>query len=251
MILETDVDAASFYRRLPDARSLPTTSQPSPEDFARAFVDALADGFDVLAVLISGAMSGTVSSAEAAAQMVRDASPGARIAVLDSRANCMQEGFAVLAAARAAEAGGSLAECEAAARESMRRGRFLFAPASLDQLRRGGRISAAASLLGSLLRIVPVLTAQDGETAVAGRARTREAAMRTIASLMRADVDRCGLKQVVVQTIADTAAAIEFGRTHIEPIAGGPVPVIPIGPVIGLHVGPAVGIAYETVEPLR
>jgi fatty acid-binding protein DegV len=97
----------------------------------------------------------------------------------------------------------------------------------------------------------PVLTAQDGETAVAGRARTREAAMRTIASLMRADVDRCGLKQVVVQTIADTAAAIEFGRTHIEPIAGGPVPVIPIGPVIGLHVGPAVGIAYETVEPLR
>jgi len=132
----------------------------------------------------------------------------------------------------------------------MRRSRFLFAPQSLEYLRRGGRISAAGALLGSILGIVPVLTAENGETGVAGRTRTQTRALQAIARLMRADVERCGLNQVVVQTIGDVEQGRAFARDHIEPIAGRPVEVIPIGPVIGLHVGPAVGVTYETIEPL-
>jgi len=248
---ETEIDVDAFYARLVTARVLPATSQPSPHDFASVFADAIAEGLGVVAVLISGGMSGTVSSAEAAAQMVRESSPGAKIAVVDSRANCMQEGFAVIAAAEAAGAGGSLADCEHAARESMRRSRFLFTPVTLDYLKRGGRISAAAALLGSVLRIAPVLTAEDGSTGVAGRARTHRRALDVIATLVRADVERCGLKQIVVQTIAGMEPGRAFARDYIEPIAGGPVPVIPIGPAVGLHVGPAVGVTYETVEPLQ
>jgi DegV family protein with EDD domain len=248
---ETEIDRDAFYARLVTAPALPTTSQPAPLDFARVFSDAVAKGFDVIAVLISGGMSGTVSSAETAARMVRESSPGAGIAVVDSRANCMQEGFAVLAAAEVASAGGALAECERAARESMRRSRFLFTPVTLDYLRRGGRISAAAALLGSVLRIVPVLTAEAGSTGVAGRARTHRRALDTIAKLVAADVERCGLKQIVVQTIADIEPGIAFSRDYIEPIAGRPVPVIPIGPAVGLHVGPAIGVTYETIEPLQ
>jgi len=190
MAPETEIGVAAFYQRLVKSPALQTTSQPSPEDFMKAFSGAIADGSDVIAVLISGGMSGTVASADTAAQLVREMSPGARIAVVDSRANCMQEGFAVLAAARTAEAGGSLEECERAARESMRRSRFLFTPVSLDYLRRGGRISAAAALLGSVLHIVPVLTAKDGETGVAGRTRTRARAWSIIARLSPGDPDR-------------------------------------------------------------
>lgn len=250
-VLETAIDSAAFFERLATTWQLPTTSQASPEDFRQVFSDASADGSDVLAILISGSMSGMVSSADAAARMLGETTPDARIAVLDSRINCMQEGFAVLAAAKVAQSGGSLSECEQAARDSMLRSRFLFTPRSLEYLRRGGRISAAASLLGSALRIVPVLTAENGETAVAGRARSQHAAMRTISELMRADVEGYGLKQAVVQWIADEATGVEFGRTHIEPIVGGPVQVIPIGPGVGVHVGPAVGVVYETIEPLR
>lgn len=250
-VLETAIDSAAFFKRLASTSQLPTTSQASPEDFRHVFADALADGWDVLAVLISGSMSGMVSSADAAARMLGEHAPEARIKVLDSRVNCMQEGFAVLAAAKAAQSGGSLPECEQAALDSMLRSRFLFTPRSLEYLRRGGRISAAASLLGSALRIVPVLTAEAGETAVAGRARSQTAAMREIARLMRVDVERCGLRQAVVQWIADEATGVEFGRTYIEPIVGGPVQVIPIGPGVGVHVGPAVGVVYETIEPLR
>lgn len=251
LVRETDLDLPAFYRRLVDAPDFPGTSQPAPEDFARVFAEAVAGGHEVLAVLLSGSMSSTVASADAGATSIRAEHVGALIRIVDSRANCMQEGFAVLAASDAAEAGGSIAECEAAARESMRRGRFLFAPKSLEYLRRGGRISGAAALLGSVLSLVPVLTAEDGETAVAARVRSQEKAMRTIADLMRADVQRCGLRRVVVQGIVDLDRAQAFAREYIDPIAGKSVEVVPVGPLIGLHVGPAVGVAYETVEPLR
>lgn len=251
LVHETELDLPAFYRRLVDAPDLPGTSQPAPEDFARVFADAVAEGQEVLAVLLSGSMSSTVASADAGARAVQAAHPDAVIRIVDSKANCMQEGFAVLAAAEAAEAGGTISDCEAAARESMRRGRFLFAPQGLEYLKRGGRISGAAALLGSVLNLVPVLTAEDGETAVAARVRSQEKAMRTIASLMRADVERLGLRHAVVQGIVDLDRARRFARDHIEPMVGKSVNVIPVGPVIGLHVGPAVGVAYETVEPLR
>jgi fatty acid-binding protein DegV len=96
-----------------------------------------------------------------------------------------------------------------------------------------------------------VLTAEAGSTGVAGRARTHRRALDTIAKLVAADVERCGLKQIVVQTIADIEPGIAFSRDYIEPIAGRPVPVIPIGPAVGLHVGPAIGVTYETIEPLQ
>ena len=246
---EAELDWPEFYARLSTTRELPTTSQPTVQDLQTVFAEAVSEDREVLAVLISGGMSGTVTSAEMAARLVMEVSPDARVTVVDSRANCMQEGFAVMAAAEAARSGASLAECELAARESMRRSRFLFVPGSLEYLRRGGRISAAGALLGALLRVAPVLTAANGETGVAGRARTTSRAKEMIARLMRADVNRLGLKRVVVQTIGDIRAGTEFAREHIEPIAGYPVEVVPIGPVVGLHVGPAVGVAYETLDP--
>ena len=249
-VRETELDTAEFYSRLATSEGLPTTSQPSPEDFAQAFEEAAADGSQVLAVLISSGMSSTVDTAKMAAGLARERVEGLSVTVVDTRANCMQEGFAVIAAAEAAAEGRPLEECERAARESMRRSRFLFTPRSLEYLRRGGRISRAGALLGSTLGITPILTAEDGTTGVAGRVRTQSRALDEIARLMRADVDRCGLKQAVVQGIVDLDRAAEFARSHIEPIVGGEVPVIPIGPVIGLHVGPAVAVTYETVEPL-
>jgi DegV family protein with EDD domain len=251
VVRETELDIPEFYRRLVTAPVLPQTAQPAPEDFADVFEAAVVEGHDVVAVLLSGSMSSTVASADAGARRVLADHPGATITVVDSRANCMQEGFAVMAAADVAASGGSAIECEDAARDAMRRGRFLFAPKSLEYLKRGGRISGAAALLGSVLQLVPVLTAEDGQTAVAARVRSQEKAMRAIAQHMREDVERCGLSQVVVQGIVDLERAHDFAREHIEPVAGRPVEVVPVGPVIGLHVGPAVGVAYETVEPLR
>ena len=248
---EVDIDRDAFYRRLADTRTLPTSSQPSPDELLRAFEAALTSSDEVLGLFMSGRMSGTAQAAHLAADLVRAAHPQSRVVVVDTESNSMQEGFAVLSAAAAALAGSPLEECERAARDTMRRTRFLFAPQSLEYLRRGGRISGTSALVGGMLRVTPILTVEDGEATVAAKVRTRKKAAAEIAARMRADVERCGLRRAVVHAIADVAAASEFGRRHIDPVAGLAVPVVPIGPVIGLHVGPAVGVAYETVDPLR
>jgi len=248
---ETQVDLHSFYQRLPNIQAPPTTSQPSPGEFDEAFADAVGRGDDVLAVLISSKMSSTFQSAETGALLTRERYPDAHIELVDSESNSMQEGFAVLAAAECAKGGGGLEECAAAALATVRRTRFLFAPASLEYLARGGRISAATRLLGTALKIVPILTAIDGSTGVAGKVRTHANALARMAALMREDVERCGLKRAVVQTIADDEGAARFARAMIEPIARSPVPVIRVPAAVGIHVGPAIGVAYETIDPLR
>lgn len=248
-LTETELASPGLYARLAQEGAAVTTSQPAPDTFAAVFRGLAEAGHDVLAVLISGGMSGTVASAEAAAGSAR--MPGRTLSVLDSRSNSLEEGFAVMSAAEAALAGASLEACRAAARETMRRTRFLFTPYSLEPLRRGGRISRAGALVGVMLKVVPVLTAQDGTTGVAGVVRGSRAAVAKIATLLRADVEKHGLRRVAVQYVADEEGARRFAAEVVEPIAGRPVPVVPIPPIVGVHVGPAIGVVYETERPLR
>ncbi|MBN2839481.1 MAG: DegV family protein [Coriobacteriia bacterium] len=248
---EQELLAPAFYDRLGAMDALPKTSQPSPEQFSVVFRRLLDEGHEVLAVLISAGMSGTVESAELARAAVLSERPDARIEVVDSRSNSMEEAFAVLAAAEAAAAGLPIEACRAAAEETIRRTRFLFTPHTLEYLRRGGRMSGASALVSVALKIAPILTAHNGATGVAGVARSGRAARAKVAALMRKDIERHGLKRVAVQYIVDEEEARRFAADVVEPIAGTPVPIAPIHPVVGLHVGPAVGVVYETAEPLR
>lgn len=251
VLSEAELQDPGFAIAVASLQGVPRTSQPSPEEFAATFRSLLAEGHDVLAVLISAGLSGTVRSAEMAAAAVRSESPDARIAIVDSRSNSMEEAFVVLTAAEAAAAGEDLEACVEAAEETTRRTRFLFTPRTLEHLRRGGRISGATGLLGVALRIAPVLTADKGMTSIAGVARSGQSAWRKIASLMRSDVERFGLRRAVVQFFADKAEAMRFSAAVVEPIAGATVPIVPIPAVVGAHVGPAVGVAYETERPMR
>lgn len=245
------IDLDSFYRRLADMTHLPTSSQPSMEAFVAAFTQAAQRGQQVVGVFISQKMSGTVETAHMAADMVRADWPDARIEIVDSESNSMQEGFAVIAAAKAARADESIERCVAAAVETIKRTRYLFTPHSLEYLRRGGRIGAAGALLGQLLQVKPILTVEHGETTSFAKVRTMSRALAEIARTFETDVREQGLRQVVVHYIAEKPAAVEFAQKHIEPIVGGPVRVLPTSPVIGLHVGPAVALAYETEGELR
>ena len=250
-IPEQELHAPGFYPRIADMSEAPTTSQPAPAEFVDSLDAVLVGGDEILAVLVSAGMSGSFRAAELAAEMIVSQHPEAHIEVLDSRSNSLEEGFAVLSAARVARDGGTLGECRAAAEDTMRRTRFLFTPHTLDYLRRGGRISGASKLAGAILKIAPILTAKDGETGVAGVARGNRAARAKIAAIMAGDIERCGLRQVVVQYVDDEGEAKRFAEETVEPVVDRPVPLVPIHPVVGVHVGPAVGVVYETEEPLR
>jgi DegV family protein with EDD domain len=246
---ELDMDVASFYRRISDMSVFPTSSQPSIEAFVAAYTSALEHGSEVLGIFITRKMSGTLDAARIAADMVLAEKPEARIELMDSGSNSMEEGFGVLAAAKAAAAGETIERCMEIARETLDRSRYLFVPETLDYLRRGGRIGAASALLGGLLQIRPILTVENGETTTFAKVRTHSRALSEMARKFTDDIAAYGLRQVIVHYIGDPAPAEAFARDVIEPIVGGPVRIIPVSPVIGLHVGPAMAVCYETERP--
>lgn len=249
-LADLEIDHEAFFRRLADMSHLPTSSQPSVDSLVQAFTRTVEHGGEAVGVFVSEKMSGTVQTARLAADMVRERFADARIEIVDSRSNSMEEGFAAIAAAKAAQAGRSIDECVNAALESMKRSRYLFAPESLEYLRRGGRIGAASALFGQILQINPVLTVADGVTAPVAKVRTHRKAIAELARRFAEDVERFGLRDLVVHYIGDPAPAQRFATELIEPIAQRSVEVVPVSPVIGLHVGPAVAIAYETEEEL-
>jgi DegV family protein with EDD domain len=158
----------------------------------------------------------------------------------------MQEGFCALAAAKAAQAGATLERCVDAAVDTIGRTRYLFVPATLEYLKRGGRIGTASALLGTLLQIKPILTVRNGQTEVFARVRTQSRAFAAMASQFASDVSEYGLQRVVVHYISDRDAAVDFSAKYIEPLVGRAVEIVPVSPVVGLHVGPAVAVCYET-----
>lgn len=250
--LETEMDYQAFYRRLEDMEVLPKSAQPSPDTLKESFMRIIERGDDVLAVFLSSAMSGTVETANMVADMIRAEHPDAHIAIIDSETNSMQEGYAVLAGARAAAADATLEECEQAARDTMARSRFIFAPQTLEYLKRGGRIGRASALIGTLIKLVPVLTVENAFTTTYAKVRTYPKALAAMRDKMLADAEAAGgFKNICLHYICDKSLAEQYQRDYIEPALGHKVELIPIGPVIGTHVGPAVGIVYETVNSLR
>lgn len=249
---DTEMDLDDFYRRIGDTKgALPTSSQPCVEELVQAFRSAVERGCAVIGVFISRAMSGTCETAALAARMVCEEHPHARIEIVDSRSNSMQEGFVAIAAAQAARAGETFDRCLAAANETVRRTRYLFTPASLEYLRRGGRIGSASALLAGLLQVKPILTVENGETTTFAKVRTTGRALAEMARKFAEDVRESGLADVVVHFIGDRAPAERFARELIDPIAGFAVRVVPVSAVVGVHVGPAVAVCYQTERELR
>ena len=246
------MDLDEFYADIYDMiDSIPTSSQPSQHTLEEVFERAASSGDEVLGIFISSNLSGTFDGALRAARAVKARNSDFTYRIVDSTSCGFDEGWAVLAAADAAAAGGDLDACTASALSSMQASRFLFTPETLTFLQKGGRIGGAAALLGNLIQLSPVLTVRDGSATTFAKVRTRKKALEKIVQTFLDDVEAHGLKNVVVHYIGDKTPALEWAKNVIEPLVGSSVRVLPVSPVIGLHVGPAVGIAYECKQALQ
>jgi DegV family protein with EDD domain len=174
-----DMDSDAFYERLRTAEVLPSTSVPTPASFAEAFDAATADGSEVLAITLSSKLSGTYNCALQGKSL---AARPQQVEVMDSGWAAIGEGFIVMEAARAAAAGAALDQAREAAREAAGRVDFLAAFDTLEYLRRGGRIGAAAGLVGSLLKINPLISLREGVVHPMGMTRSRAKALDALAS---------------------------------------------------------------------
>jgi DegV family protein with EDD domain len=228
-----DITAAEAAQALREWSPV-TTSRPSPEQFAQAYKAATGAGATgVVSVHLSAAMSGTCEAARLAAE-----SAPVPVRVVDSRCIGMGLGFAALAGAAVAQAGGSLAEVADAVTRRAHESRSLFYVDTLEHLRRGGRIGGAATLLGSALMVKPLLHVVDGRIAPLEKVRTTS---RALARLEELAVEEAAgrVVDVAVQHLAAGGRAATLAARLRDRIPGvDDVHVGEVGPVIGAHSGP-------------
>jgi DegV family protein with EDD domain len=229
------VDLDAFYTRLRDSPQLPTTSQPSVGDFVACFEPLVRAGRDVVSIHIASGLSGTCDSAREAARAMAEAGHAGRIEVVDAQTGAGGLGCLVLVAARAAEQGEGID----AVVEEIRRARasldIWFCLDTLEYLRRGGRIGAAQALVGSALKIKPILTFGT-EIAPVGRVRTQRRAFEQMVTYLRQLHDR-GATEWIVQHAQAHDGAERLVAEGTEIFGSAPLFCTEVGPVLGAHLG--------------
>jgi DegV family protein with EDD domain len=240
-----DIRPQEFYERLQSAEVMPSTSQPSIAAFKDKYQELHEQGYDVLAVLISEKLSGTVDSATQA----KNEFPEAHVEIVDSESTAMATGFQVLAAARAAEAGASLLECKAAAEQAQERSGVVFVVDTLEYLHRGGRIGGAKRFLGTMLNIKPILAVKDGYVQSIGQVRTEKKALEELVCIVEESTNGCSSVH-----LASLHANRPDTASYVLEEAQKRIPCVEkvfseVSPAIGTHTGPgAMGLAYWLEE---
>jgi DegV family protein with EDD domain len=227
-----DLTTEQFYERLKDSQTLPVTSVPTPAAYAEVYNKLAEETDEILAVAVSAKLSGTYA---VALQSVGLLKRKCRVEVLDSRWAVMAEGFIAITAARAAQAGASLGEVLAVARRNIPRVDFRGAFDTLEYLKRGGRIGKAQALLGSMLKVNPIIGLRDGEVFPMGRERSR---VKAIDHLYHFALSFTRVEDIAVEYAVD----LEEAERLVEQLAARfPREIIYLSrasPVIGTHTGP-------------
>ena len=243
---ETDLSNDWFYNEMAKSSTIPTSSQPSIEELYNIVESIVKNGDDVVGIFLSSDMSGTFSTSNLVKNMIIENYPNAKIVMIDSRSNCMQAGFAVLEAAKAANENKSLDEVVSIANNVIKNSKFIFVPETLDYLKKGGRIGSAAALLGSLLQIKPILTVEDGKTTVFTKVRTKKKAIDKIVNTVLEQNLKSPIKGIIVHHINCQSEGQELADRLKNSLGLENVKIQSIGPIIGLHVGPgSIGVAYH------
>ncbi len=244
---EVEIDNDDFYKKLEQLNNIPTSSQPSIDDLYNSFDKIISEGDDAIGIFISSEMSGTYSTCNQVVKaMIMDKYPNAKMKVIDSRSNCMEMGYAVLAAAKLAKEGKLMEEVVEVAKNIIGRSRFLFIPDTLEYLKKGGRIGGASALFGKLLQIKPILTVEDGKTTVFDKVRTKQKAIMRMIGKVEEDIKNNKLGELIVHHINCEEEGMALQK-KVKEVLGVDAVIQCIGPVIGCHVGPkTVGIAYYT-----
>ena len=238
-----DLTHRQFYEKLIEGDILPTTSQINPAQFEEAFRQAGEAGEAVVAVLLSSKLSGTCQSACIAAQEY----PG-RVFVVDSENATLGERILVERALELMDPGLDAAAIANRLEAEKKDIRLVALLDTLEYLKRGGRISSSAALVGGLLSIKPVVAVERGEVVMLGRARGSKNGnnllVQEIQKTNGVDFGRpyllgyTGLEDSLLQKYIADSAALWAEHTDVLPVGT-------IGGTIGTHVGPgAVGVAF-------
>ena len=225
---------ADFYGRLREASTLPTTSQPTPQDFVDVY-SGLSEYERVISLHISGKLSGTIESARLGAAEV----DGDRIRVVDSQTASAAIAMLALAVQRRLDGGTTDEEVDRLVASFRRRHELYFTVDTLEFLARGGRIGRAQALAGQLLHIKPILSIRDGEVAPLKRVRGNARAFAEFVSQFRASTeDDPSLHVGIAHADAPERGQALAGMVRSERPRATIDLVTTLGAVVGTHAGP-------------
>lgn len=233
---DTEIDTQTFLEKLKASSTLPHTAAPPPKLYEPIFEEILMAGDTALVITPTDKMSGTYRSAHVAA----DEFKSDRIHLVDSKIIAGGLGSIVLQAHAWANAGMDIDELKHRVTDMAGRNRTYFLVPTLDYLHKGGRIGGAAKLFGTLLKIIPILSLQDGMVIAFDKVRTIKQAMTSIELL---DFDICQENAEPHLTIShcDADVEVEKLRSRLEDKTGvQDIPIYTVPPAIVVHAGPGV-----------
>lgn len=231
-----DLDPKVFYDKLRKG-SLGSTSAVNVEEFSQKMEQILQEGKDILCLAFSSALSSTYQSAVIAAGELQEQYPQRTIEVVDTRCASMGQGLLVYLAGQEQQKGRSLAEVKSFVEETIPRLCHFFTVDDLNHLKRGGRVSSAAALVGTMLQMKPILHVDDeGRLIPIQKVRGRKTSIKTLADKM---AELCTDKSIAFISHGDCEEDALALKKLIEEQTGVEQVVISyVGPVIGNHSGP-------------
>jgi len=237
-----NITPSEFYTRLKKTTVMPTTTQVTVAKFNEIYQSLLAQDYQILTIIISAKLSGTLNSALQARSMLP---PDAPIEIIDSNSTAMAMGFQLLTVARAILQGATFPECVALAQRAKEHTGVFFAVDTLEFLHRGGRIGGATRFLGTMLNFKPILELRDGRVEAIERVRTRGKSLNRIVELA---IEQIG-SRTPVRLSALHANALEDAKLVLQEAAAklNPIETVfsEVSPVVGVHAGPGVvGLVY-------
>lgn len=237
---EVDITAGQFYQQVKE-KELPTTSQPPIGQFVELFEQLSKDYEAVISIHLSSGISGTFSGAVTASTMAE------RIKVypFDSEISCMPQGFYAIEAAKMALDGVDAEEIMSRLEELKKTARAYFMVDDLSHLQRGGRLSSAQAILGSLLQVKPILHFENKVIVPFEKIRTRKKAMKRIVDLLGEDASSGAPYQAAIIHANREEEALEW-KSELENLYPNvEFSISYFGPVIGSHLGEgAMGLGW-------
>jgi DegV family protein with EDD domain len=240
-----DIDNPTFMKMLKESRYLPKTAAPPPELFVNEFQKLVPHGGTIFCIHPSAEVSGTVRSAIMAAQEF----PSADIRVIDTRTVGSPLATLVQLCAEWADQGMDAEAIEHKIRRLIPLNKVYFLVDTLEYLAKGGRIGGATALLGSILKIKPILALKDGRVDQFERERTQKRAIARLVELVKLQADRDGEAYISVMHAAVPQLAAEFANAICAEFHLASIPILDVPPAIVTHAGPGIlAAAFFTGE---
>ncbi len=236
-----NLDTAAFYEKMKRSNELPTTSQVNPNEFYDIFSAEIEKGNEVLGIFLSSELSGTYNSAKIAKEMI----DSDKIHLVDSRTTSFSLALILLKANEWIQEGKTIEHIIADLQSLVEKAQLYGMLDSLDNLRKGGRLSSGTAMIGKMLNMKPIIEVKNGVVEMANKVRGTRKGMAWMIEQLRKEYPEGIIEEIALAHAHDDQKLVDIKALILEAFNVKKIYEVEIGSVVGTHTGEGVvGIAY-------